>query len=190
MDGIMGGKGSWNSAPLRVAAWSVAAALMAVALAAQLVTGGFGWSGFDFILVAVILAAGAALFDFIARRSPNFAYLAGAAAALAAGFGLFVVNGAVGLVGSEDEPINLLFGAVILVAIIGALRARGRRDRLAQAMVAAAITHVGVSIVAMLAVTDRAGAGIGAEIAGLSMFAGLWLASAALFRMSRRASGE
>lgn len=94
------GRGAtWKNRPWRVAAWSTAAPFMLLPIAVQLTHGHFGWSLSDFIYLAMILLFGAAIFDLAARKFPNFAYLVGAGAAVAAGFGLLVVNGAVGLVG-------------------------------------------------------------------------------------------
>jgi hypothetical protein len=157
---------------------------MLLPIAIQLFTGNFGWSPGDFVFVAIILLTSCLLFDLAARKAPNLAYLAGAGTALAAGFGLFVVNGAVGLVGSEDEAHNLLFGFVILVAVIGTLAARGRPAGMARAMLAAALAHIIVSAALLI---DAAGVSDGdfrMEVVGLSAFAVMWLASAWLFRSS------
>lgn len=178
----------WRSAPWRIATWSIAAALMLIPLSGRLLSGDFGWTGFDFMILAVILLAGCVLFDLAARRAPNLAYLAASGAALASGFGLFVVNGAVGLVGSEDEGANLLFALVILVAIIGAVSARGRADRLSRAMLAAAAAQVLVSAAVLAIVGDADAADMRIEIAGLTLFALLWAASGWLFRRSSRES--
>lgn len=186
MQETMNGNGGWHSKPWRIAAWSAAAGLMLLPVSIQLISGNFGWDAFDFVFVAVILLTGCLLFDFAARRAPNFSYLAGAGAALAAGFGLFVVNGAVGLVGSEAEAHNLLFGLVILVAIVGALLARGRPERLSRAMLAAGIAHIAVSAALLIRAGGRSDGDPLAEVIGLSVFAAIWLASAWLFRNAAR----
>ena len=178
--------GRWHSTPWRIAAWSTAAALMLLPITVQLVSGNFGWTTGDFIFAAIILLVSCSLFDWVARKSPNFSYLAGGAAALAAGFGLLVVNGAVGLVGSEDENHNLLFLAVILVAILGAILARGRPVQMARAMAAAAVTHIVISTVLLVRAGGVSDGDPMAEVVGLSVFAAVWLASAGLFRNAAR----
>jgi hypothetical protein len=142
----------------------------------------FGWTTGDFVFVAAILFTGCLVFDVAARRAPNFAYLAGAATALAAGFGLVVVNGAVGLVGSEDEAHNLCFLAVILAAIIGTLMARGRPAGMSRAMLAAAAAHILVSAALLIDAGGTSDGDPGMEVVGLSVFAATWLMSAWLFR--------
>lgn len=172
----------WNSKPWRVAAWSTAAALMLVPIVVQLTHGHFGWSFGDFVGVALILISGSAIFDLAARRAPNFFYLAGVAAALAATFGLFVVNGAVGLVGSEDEAHNLFFFTVLVVAIFGSILAGGRPEAMAKVMLAAAGTHIAVSTVLLIDANGVSDGDPEMEVFGLGLFAILWLASAWLFR--------
>ncbi len=171
-----------GSGPWRRAAWVLAAAIMLVPVSVQLFSGNFGWSIFDFIGVAIILLAGCLIFDFTARRAPNLSYLAGAGAALAAGFGSLVVNGAVGLVGSEDEPHNLLFLFVLIIAIGGAAIAEGRPSSMARAMFTAALTHVFVSVALVLKARGISDGDPQMEVVGLAMFAGIWLASGWLFQ--------
>jgi hypothetical protein len=189
MEGSIENKG-WRSGPSRVAAWTAAAGLMLVPVSVQLIRGDFGWDMFDFGFAAAILSASCFIFDLAARKSPNFSYLAGAGAALAAGFGLFVVNGAVGLVGSEDEAHNLMFGAVLLTAIAGAAVARGRPAALAGAMLAAAIVHIAVSAGLLIRAAGVSDGSFGTEVVGLSVFAAMWLASAWLFRGAARRAGR
>ena len=179
-------KSGWRSTPWRIAAWTAAAALMLLPITVQLASGEFGWTIGDFVFVAIVLFGGCFLFDLAARRSPNLSYLLGAGAGLAAGFGLIVVNGAVGLVGSEDEAHNLLFLAVILVALAGSLIARGRPEAMARAMTAAAFVHVAVSAGLLIAAGGVSDGDPLMEVVGLSVFAAIWIASAWLFRNAAR----
>ena len=179
-------QGGWRSTPWRIAAWTAAAGLMLLPISVQLASGEFGWSFADFVFAAFILFGGCFLFDLAARKSPNLSYLLGAGAALAAGFGLIVVNGAVGLVGSEDEAHNLLFLAVILVALAGTLVARGRPEGMARAMAAAGIVHIGVSAGLLIRAGWLSDGDPLMEVVGLSVFAAMWLASAWLFRNAAR----
>ncbi len=172
----------WNSKPWRVAAWSTAAALMLVPIVVQLTHGHFGWSFGDFVGVAMILLFGSAIFDLTARRAPNLLYLSGVSAALAATLGSFLVNGAVGLVGSEDEAHNLFFFIVLMVAVFGSILARGRPEPMAKVMLAAAGTHIAVSTVLLIDANGVSDGDPGMEVVGLGLFAILWLASAWLFR--------
>lgn len=186
MEAGLGSTGFWNSRPWRIAAWSAVAGIMLIPIAVQLVHGPFGWSAGDFVGVTVILSFSGAIFDLVARRSPNLAYLAAAGTALAAGFGLVVVNGAVGLVGSEDQAHNLFFLVVLTVAVVASVIARGRPISLAKAMLATAGTHIAVSSALLIRADGVSDGDPNMEIVGLGVFALLWLVSAWLFRSSAK----
>ena len=82
------------------------------------------------------------------------------------------------MIGSEDNPYNLLFFGVILLALAGAVAARFRPAGMALAMAVAAAAHSAVAVGGM--VEDLRGG-----IFSLA-FAGLWLLAAALFRKAAR----
>ena len=186
MQGSSTQRGHWNSKPWRLAAWLTAAGIMLLPVGVHLTAGPFGWSFGDFLGIGLILIFGAAIFDLAARRSPNLAYLAGAGAALAAGFGLVVVNGAVGLVGSEDEMHNAYFFSVPAIAILGSILAAGRPVPMALTMLAAAVTHIAVSTTLLIDANGVSDGNPQMEVIGLSIFALLWLASAWLFRSAAK----
>jgi len=58
-------------------------------------------------------------------------------------------NLAVGLIGSEQNPANLMYAGVIGVAIIGALAARGRASGLSRALFATALAQALVAVIAL-----------------------------------------
>lgn len=162
--GTDGGRG----VPWRILGWGAAALLLVLPLVA-----GAPWTASDFVFMGLLLGGVGLAFELIVRRSGSLAYRAGAALALLAAFLTVWVNGAVGMIGSEDNPYNLLFLGVLLVALAGAILARLEPAGMARAMVAAAIAQA------------AAGAfGLATDVRGgvLSMaFAGLWLLAAALF---------
>jgi hypothetical protein len=110
--------------------------------------------------------------------NPRAAYWAGIAAALGAAVLIFAANGAVGMIGSEDNPYNRFFGGVIVLALAGAAVARFRPAGMALAMLAAAVAHLLVSLFGLS--SDLRGGILSAA------FAGLWLLSAALFRRAAK----
>jgi hypothetical protein len=106
---------------------------------------------------------------------PKYAYRAGAGVALLAALLLFWINGAVGIIGSEDNPANLMYGGILLVAACGALLARLRPGGMALAMKVTGIAQFAVFVVAWAA---------GWAFTGpiTLFFYALWLTSARLFR--------
>jgi hypothetical protein len=92
----------------------------------------------------------------------------------------------VGLIGSEDNPANTLYGFVLLIGFTGAVIARFRPRGMATAMYATAIAQFLVPIVAILIWNPRFTAEEGPGVAGVfllnSIFAALFLISATKFR--------
>jgi len=158
----------------RIAAWGFAASLLLLPLVAMQFTDEVDWTGSDFVFAAVLIGSVGGAFELAARMTRNKAYRGGVGAALAAAFLIVWASGAVGMIGSEDNPFNLLFIAVIALAFVGALAARFRPLGMALAMAVAAAAHACVAMVGMF--SDLRGGVLSAT------FAGLWLLSAALFR--------
>jgi hypothetical protein len=137
------------------------------------------WTASDFLFMGVLFGGIGLAFEFMARKSASLAYRLAAASALLATFLTIWVNAAVGMIGSEGNPLNLMFAGVLIIALSGAVLARLNPAGLARAMVAAAIAQAVAGAVGLS--TDPHGA-------VLSMaFAVLWLPAAALFRKAARA---
>lgn len=162
----------------RFVGWGLAAMLLLIPAVAMQLTDEVNWDAKDFIFAAVLIGTVGILYEAAVRMGGSRAYRAGAAAALAAGFLLVWANGAVGMIGEEDNPYNLLFGGVILIAVAGAVAARCRSAGVALAMIAAGSVHAAVAIGGLAA--DPRGALFSLGLAGL------WLLAAALFRQASR----
>jgi hypothetical protein len=169
--------------PWRLLGWGIAAILILLPLVAMQFTSEVNWTPADFIFAIVMIGTVGLVFELAVRMSSNWAWRAGAACALAAGFLLVWINGAVGMIGSEGNPNNLLFGIVLLVALLGAFVARFRAAEMSVVMaVAGAVYVLLVPIVVMrtdVPVNTR-------EIVLTLVFAGPWLVSAALFRKAAK----
>jgi hypothetical protein len=160
----------------RIAIWGGAAALMLAPVVASRITDEMAWDSADFILVGVLLTAGCVIWELAVRKSGSVAYAAGVGVAVAAAFLLLVVNGAVGLIGSEDNPVNLVFLTVPAVALGGAIVARfGARD-MARALAVTAGAQAAAGAIGLLLFPDLRG-----FLVGTAMFVPLWLLSAWLF---------
>ncbi|MCW3838268.1 hypothetical protein ACFQ1E_19550 [Sphingomonas canadensis] len=171
----------------RIAAWSIAGALMLVPLAAMRLTDEVRWTVADFAVFAAMLAAAIGGFELFARTGSGAAYRAGTAFAIGGAVLLFWVNGAVGIIGSEDDPANLMFAGVLATGVAGATLARLRAAGMARAMAATAVAQIAVGAIAL-------GGGMGAGdrswpgdvIGATGVFAALWLAAAWLFAHAAR----
>lgn len=111
---------------------------------------GWAWSGSDFIIAWVVVAAAVGMYKFVAGMAPNGTYRAAAALAVFAGLVLLWINGAVGLIGSEDNPANLMYGGVLAIGLVGTALSRLEPLGMARAMGATAMAQFLVPIVALL----------------------------------------
>ena len=98
------------------------------------------------------------------------------------------MNLAVGLIGTEDNPANLMYGGVLVVGIFGAIIARFRPHGMARALFATALAQALVPVIALiigkLQVTS-AEVFLGVLILN-GFFIALWVGSALLFRRAAR----
>lgn len=146
------------------------------------------WSLADLVVFAGMLGAITGALALAFRRAPNRRYRAAAAVALLAAFLLCWANGAVGIIGSENNDANLMFAAVLALAVIGAAVARFKPRGMMRAMVATAAAQVLVGVIALLASAGTEGNRWPWDvIVATAFFAALWLTAGWLFR--RAAAG-
>lgn len=167
---------------MRLLVWGAAVCLLLLPLVAMQLTREVNWDGRDFAVFAVMLLIACGTFELALRLSSSPAYRAGFALGTVGGFLLVWVNLAVGIIGSEDNPYNLWFGAVLAVGLVGALLARFRAPGMVRTLVAAAIVHALVSGVALIAGWDPLGAILS------SLWILFWLTSARCFHYATDAS--
>jgi hypothetical protein len=163
----------------RTAVWGAAALLLLLPLVAMQVTDEMDWDLTDFVIFGALLAGAGGAYELAARRTGSRAYRAAAGLALATAFILVWMNLAVGIIGSEDNPANRMYGGVLAVGLVGALMARFRPQGMALASAATAAAQALVAVIALAA-------GWGSALILTGIFMALWLASAWLFRRAAR----
>jgi hypothetical protein len=146
------------------------------------------WTVSDFVIAGALLFGAGLAYVLVSRMGSNGSYRLGAAVAVAAGLLLIWGNLAVGFIGNEDNPANLLFGAVPVVAFVGALVARFRPLGMARALFAAALTQFAVPLVAAAIWRPEVNLGMLYVLALNTVFAGIWATSGWLFRRAGRSS--
>jgi hypothetical protein len=178
----MAGVNGW-----RIAGWGFAAALIITPAVAMQFSSDVNWTASDFLFAAVMIGGTGLLIEAAVRASGKWSYRGGALLALAAAFLLIWINGAVGIIGNEDNPANLVFLAIVGIAAVGTLLARARAGGMALTMFVAAAAQglTGITIfIAGTAASEPPGP------VGLLMlieaFAAIWLGSALLFRKAAR----
>ncbi len=170
----------------RIVPWLVAAFLLLLPAIAMQFTDEVNWDETDFLVFGAMLAAAGGTYELAARMTGNSAYRAAVGVALAGAFILVWMNLAVGIIGSEDDPANLMYGGVLAIGIIGAIAARFQPQGMARALVATALAQASVAVVALVAGLGSPGSGPLEIVALNGFFAALWLISAWLFRKAAR----
>lgn len=175
----MGGKPLWRA--MRWAVWGGAALVLLLPLVAMRFPGtGVDWTGSDFAAMASLLLLPCLAFEAAVRVGRSHAFVLACGIAAAAAFVLTWANLAVGIIGDEDNPANLLFFAVPVVAVLGAAWSRLQAQRLARAMEFTAVVQ-GLACLVALALD-------GLHVFALtSGFVAMWVLSAQLFRRAARA---
>lgn len=185
--GSAGNAGAWQRNRWRTGAWTGAALVLLLPLAAMLLTDEVNWDPADFAVFGAMLLAAGGTFEAAARTTANTAYRAATGIALATAFVLVWMNLAVGIIGTEDNPANGLFGGVLAVGFIGAVVARFRPAGMARTLAATAVAQASVAAIALIAGSDIIGP---TRPAGILMPTGLfvapWLMAAWLFRKAAR----
>ena len=169
----------------RVAGWSIAALLWLLPLAAMQVTREVNWTASDFVFAAVLIGGAGLVLELAARATRSLAYRGGVALLVAAAFLLVWINAAVGIIGDEDNPLNLLYGGVLAVALVGAVAGRFRARGLARSAAAAAIAQALIGAVAVVAGRDQPPGAIGLVMLN-GFFVALFACSAWLFDRAAR----
>ena len=113
---------------------------------------GWNWTLSDFLGMGTLIFGTGLLYELIASRSAAPAYRAGIGLATATGFVLLWANLAVGIIGPEDNPANLMYFGVLAVAFLGAVLVRFRPRALARVLFATAFAQ---ALVPWLALANR-----------------------------------
>lgn len=176
-----------SSRPLRwLIPWAGATALLLLPLVAMQFTAEVNWDPFDFAVAAALLYGAVLSFQLSTRNARNTFFRAACGLAVLTVLMLIWANLAVGIIGSENNPANLMYLGVLAVGIIGAVIARLRSGGMARVLYAMATAQ---GLIAVIAVIGGMGLPYGgaAEILLINaFFVALFVASALLFRLAAR----
>lgn len=164
----------------RVLGWGGAVVLILTPLVAMQFTTEVNWDETDFIVAAIIFGIVGGLIEFAVRLSSSWYFRFGAMFAVLAGFMVVWSNLAVGMIGNEDNPVNLWFGLVLLIAILGSIASRFRASVLPQAMYLAGAVQIAIGTFAGILGADPRG---GRFTIVLSV---AWMISSLLFWCAQR----
>jgi hypothetical protein len=158
-----------------------AAFLLLLPLVAMQITHEVVWDLADFAVAWALLVGAGLTYRVASRKADNVAYRAAVGVAIATALILVWVNLAVGLIGDEGNPANLMYGGVLAVGVIGAIIARFRPRGMARALFATALAQMLAGVIALIA-------GLGFTLIQNGLFAALWVGSALLFQRAALAA--
>jgi len=108
--------------------------LLLIPLIGTLVSAEWNWTVSDFVGGWVLLAGATLVYRLLATQAgADMSYRAGAGLAVVAGLLLTWITLAVGIIGSEGNPVNALYFGVILVGLAGVGLSRFQAHKLARA---------------------------------------------------------
>lgn len=161
--------------PWRLLLWGGAAFLLLLPAVDMQFTAQVQWTATDFIVFGTMLAIAGGLCELAAWLSRDLVYLTAAVIAIGAGFLLVWANLAVGVIGDEGNPVNLIFLGVLAIGLCGALLARFKPAGMARAAAAMAAAQLAAAGVGFCLGERRA-------VALMLSWVAAWALSALLFR--------
>lgn len=182
--------GGQRVARWRVAAWVTASLLLLLPLVAMQFTDEVDWDVADFATFGALLAGVIVPFDIAVRKTSDTAYLAAAGVALAAAFLLIWLNLAVGIIGNEGDPANLMYAGVLATGVIGAIIARFRPRGMARVLLATAFAQALVAGIAVIAGLGAPWSGPARILVLNGFFVVVFAGSAWLFSRVARTGGH
>ena len=177
----------------RVPIYAALVLLMLLPAAAMQVTSEVDWDAVDFAVFGMLLFGAAVAFEFVVRTTSAVwiarptSYRVGVGLALATAALLVIMNGAVGLIGDEGDPANLMYAGVLAIGAVGGLITRFHPLGLARTLALVAVAQLLAAALALVAGwgSDAPSWPVGIVTATV-FFTVLWLAAAALVLASSR----
>lgn len=169
----MAGSRLWSR--IRWVVWGGACLLLMLPLVAMQFTREVNWTLSDFVVMGFMLGMVCVAFEIAVRVARSNAYVVAAGIAVAAAFLMTWANLAVGIIGNENNPANLMFFGVIGLGLVGALLARLKPQGMARAMYVTAAAQIAVSVITLAI-------GEGYIFVFTGVFVAIWLIAAQLFQ--------
>jgi hypothetical protein len=128
----------------------ITASILAVPLVGMQFSDEVDWSLFDFVVAGALLFGAGLTFELVIRRSRNVAYRVATGMACVTALLLIWITLAVGVIGSEDNPANMLYLGVLIVGGVGAATARLRPRGMSRTLFATAVAQAVVPVLAIV----------------------------------------
>ena len=146
----------------------------------------WAWDLADFVFAGALIFGTGLTYQLVAGKGGTMAYRFAVGVALAAAFILVWMNLAVGLIGSEDNPANLMYGGVLAIGFLGAIIAELRPQGMARVLFAMALAQAVVPVIALIIWKPQVTSGVLRVLGVNAFFVVLFVGSALLFRSAAR----
>jgi hypothetical protein len=165
---------------LRILTWAVVP-LLVPAIGMQVSTG-WKWGPGDFLFAWLLFASSGFAYQFATRKTGGIAYRIAAGLAIATVLVITWMNLAVGIIGGEDNPANLLYAGVVAVGVVGAVGSRFQARGMARTLFAMAGAVALVPVLALIIWRPDFSPGV-MQVFGLNAFFAILFAGSALIFM-------
>lgn len=108
------------------------------------------WDLFDFVFAGALMIGAGLTYEHIARKSSDTAYRAALGLTISAAFLLLWVNGAVGIIGSENNDANSMYLGVFAIGFLGSIIVRFEPRGMARVLFVTALAQALVPVIALL----------------------------------------
>lgn len=169
---------------------AITAFLLLIPYAAMQFTDEVLWTASDFVIAGAMLFSAGLAFLFLKETRHNTEYRIASAMLVGSALFLTLANLAVGIIGSENNAVNLLYFGVIAVGIFGAALSRLRSAGMALTLFAMAFAQLLIAVSALLTgMQHLPGSSITEILAVNGFFITLFILSGLLF-MHADTAGE
>lgn len=143
---------------------------------------GWHWTLFDFVFMGVLLFGAGLAYELLARKTTNNSYRFAVSIAITASVLLVWINGAVGFIGNENNPANLMYFGVLAIGAVGSLVAHFKPQGMARALLTMAGAQFLVPIIAVIIWRPQFSPGVAGVFVLNAFFVISYLMSAWLFQ--------
>jgi hypothetical protein len=165
--------------------------LLLIPLVAMRLTPEVVWDAADFVVAGALLFGAGVIFELVARKAvDDTIHRVAIGTAVLATLALIWVNLAVGMIGTEDNPANLMYLAVLAVGLVGVMQTRFRPPGMAVTMLSMALVQVVIAAIALVPGWINLGGGPLEVLLLNGFFVLLFAASALLFWRAARQQPE
>lgn len=140
------------------------------------------WSLMDFIVGGILLSGSGLSFVLLTHKAGNNTYKVATGIAVGTALLMIWANLAVGIIGNEDNPANIMYLWVLGVGVAGAVLAQFKPKGMSFALLATALTQVIVVVIAYFEGNGNTFSELRELITVNGFFIALWVISSQLFR--------